>query len=97
MMVRSDVYDSLEFRIIANCCYPNCCRTNCGHFVNLGNFLSIETYRYIANDYSWVVAQLCSRVRKYLCTCVPVYLCICVLVYLNTGVLVYLCTRVCVY
>ena len=34
---RSDVYDHLEFKIVSNCCYPNCSRTYCGHFVNLGD------------------------------------------------------------
>ena len=87
---RSDLYDCLEFKIVSNCCYPNCCRTNCGNFVNFGNFPSIQTYRYIANDNSCVLAHLCTCVHKYLCTCVPVYLCIFVSVYLCTCVLVYL-------
>ena len=30
----SDVYDHLEFKIISNCCYPNCCPTNCSNFGN---------------------------------------------------------------
>ena len=38
---RSDVNNRLEFKIVSYCCYPKCCRTNCGHFVDLGNFPSI--------------------------------------------------------
>ena len=34
---RSKVYGRLKFKIVSSCCYPNCSRTNCGHFVNLGN------------------------------------------------------------
>ena len=29
---RSDVYDRSEFKVISNCSYNNCCRTNCSHF-----------------------------------------------------------------
>ena len=43
---RSDVYDHLEFKIVSNCCYLNCSRTNCGHFVNLGN-LPKHTWIYL--------------------------------------------------
>ena len=25
---RSDVYDCSEFKVVSNCCYPNCCCTN---------------------------------------------------------------------
>ena len=51
----SDVYDRLEFMIVSNCSYPNCCRTNCCNFVNLSNFLFIKNYRYIAKDDSCVL------------------------------------------
>ena len=47
--------DRLEFMIVCNCSYPNCCRTNCCNFVNLSNFLFIKNYRYIAKDDSCVL------------------------------------------
>ena len=40
---RSDVYDLLEFKIVSNCCYVNCCQTKCNHFVNLSDVPSIRT------------------------------------------------------
>ena len=60
-----------------------CCRTNCGYFVNFGNYPIIQTYSHIVNDFSQVLAHLCNCVHMYLSNGVPVYLC--------TGLLVYLC------
>ena len=39
-----DVIDHSEFKIVSNCCYPNCCRTNCGNFLRICNFPLIQTY-----------------------------------------------------
>ena len=103
---RSYVYDHSEFKIFSDYCHPNCCRTNCGHFVNFSNFPSTQTYRYIENDDSFIlvldylctcllvylcIVYLCTCIIVYLCTCLLVYLCMCVLVYLCTCVLGYLC------
>ena len=59
---RSDVYDRLNIKIVANCCYPNCSHTNCGHFVNLGNlfeftciFLNIHDF---FPEFTWIYLNL---------------------------------------
>ena len=81
---RSNVYGCSEIKIVSNCCYPNSCRTNCSHFVNVGRFKSIQTYRYISNDDSWALV--------YISICVLGYMFTHVLVNYYTSVLVNLCT-----
>ena len=38
----SDVYDRSEFKVISNCCYTNCCRTNFGYFTC--NYLNLPEF-----------------------------------------------------
>ena len=53
MVDRQYVFDSLELKIVSNCC-----DTNRGNFVNFSIFPSFQTNKYIANDKSCVLVYL---------------------------------------
>ena len=65
---RSNVDDQSEFKVLSNCCYPNC-----GQFVESGNFPLIETFRYYAYYDSYIFAYffLKSFTIAVLCFCWP--------------------------
>ena len=54
----SDVSEHLEFKIVSNCCYPNCSRTNCRHFGNLGNIPEFYWIYLSLPEFSWTYLNL---------------------------------------